>query len=35
MFEIDENKKIHEIGTIILDPTMPSDLNFDDDNNKK
>jgi len=30
MFEITDNDNNPQIGTEILDPTMPSDLNFDD-----
>lgn len=30
MFEFNEKDKDLQIGTEILDPSMPSDLNFDD-----
>jgi len=32
MFEISDNDNNPQIGTEILDPTMPSDLNFDEAN---
>ena len=32
IFQISDNQYNPQIGTEILDPTMPSDLNFDEGN---